>query len=347
MLEAESSDDQNSQGGDDRPRPRLGFLGIGWIGQHRLKSIAEARRAEIVGLADLNPGVVAAATLETPDADVGESLKDLLRMDLDGLVIATPTALHAEQAIAALESNVAVFCQKPLGRTEQETRAVIAAARCADRLIAVDMTYRFVRGIRKIKDIIEAGDIGEVYAMDLVFHNAYGPDKPWYYDSRLAGGGCVIDLGIHLIDMALWMSGSKIGGVSSRLFAQGKRVGPQDDRLEDYAAVRLDLESGATANLSCSWHLPAGRDAVIRASFYGTKGGLAVANVNGSFYDFTAEQFSGTSRKVLDEPPDSWGGRAVVAWAERLAESSAFDPEIESAVEVARVIDAIYANESR
>jgi predicted dehydrogenase len=207
------------------------------------------------------------------------------------------------------------------------------------------MTYRHVRGIEKIKDMIAAGEIGEVYAMDLVFHNAYGPDKPWYYDPKLAGGGCVIDLGIHLIDMAMWMSGSKVSGVSSRLFAQGKRVRPEDERLEDYAAVRLDLESGTTANVACSWHLPAGRDAVIRASFYGTKGGLAVTNVNGSFYDFLTEHFAGTARKTVDEPPDAWGGRAVVAWAERLAESAAFDPAIESAADVARVIDAIYERE--
>jgi predicted dehydrogenase len=342
MLETQSSDNHERQDGDKRPRPRLGFLGVGWIGQHRLKSIADARRAEIVGLADLNPGVVAAAALEVPGADVRESLEELLRMDLDGLVIATPTALHAEQATAALEANLAVFCQKPLGRTERETREVIETARRVDRLLAVDMSYRSVRAIRTIKDMIEAGEIGELYAMDLAFHNAYGPDKPWYYDPKLAGGGCVIDLGIHLIDMALWMSASEIAGVSSRLFAQGKRILPEDDRLEDYAAVRVDLASGATANLACSWHLPAGRDAVIRASFYGTKGGLAVTNVNGSFYDFTAEHFSGTARKTLVEPPDSWGGRAVVAWAERLSESAAFDPGIESAASVARVIDAIY-----
>src|ERR1051325_5151490 len=160
MFEPESTNGQ-TESDDKRPRPRLGFLGVGWIGQHRLKSIAEARRAEIVGLADLNPGVVAAAALETPGADVRESLQDLLRMDIDGLVIATPTALHAEQSISALEANVAVFCQKPLGRTEAETRAVIDAARRVDRLLNVDMTYRHVRGIQKIKDMIAAGEIGE------------------------------------------------------------------------------------------------------------------------------------------------------------------------------------------
>ena len=345
MSEAESTARQHEPELDTRPRPRLGFLGAGWVGQHRLQSIAAARRDEIVGLADLNPGVVAAAALEVPGVEVGESLQELLRMDLDGLVIATPTPLHAEHAKTALAANVAVFCQKPLGRTESETRDVIEAARRADRLLAVNMTYRFVRGIRKIKELITAGEIGEVYAMDLIFHNAYGPDKPWDYDPRLAGGGCVIDLGIHLIDMALWMSESSVARISSCLFAQGQAIRPQDNRLEDYATVRLDLENGASANLACSWNLPVGRDAVIRASFYGTKGGLSVRNVNGSFYDFIAEQFNGAALKTLDKPPDRWGGRAVVAWADRLAENSAFDPEVENAAEVARVIDAIYQSD--
>src|SRR3954468_19335585 len=128
MDEPDSNTKKQQEEDEKKCRPRLGFLGVGWIGQHRLKSIAEARRAEIVGLADLNPGIVAAAALEAPGADVGESLQELLRMDLDGLVIATPTALHAEQTIAALDAGVAVFCQKPLGRSERETRRVIDAA---------------------------------------------------------------------------------------------------------------------------------------------------------------------------------------------------------------------------
>ncbi len=341
MFEPESTNGQ-TESNDKRARPRLGFLGVGWIGQHRLKSIADARHAEIVGLADLNPGVVAAAALEVPGADVQESLQDLLRMDLDGIVIATPTALHPEQAIAALDARLAVFCQKPLGRSARETESVIEAARRADRLLGVDMSYRFVSAVREIKDRIDAGAIGDVYAIDLMFHNAYGPDKPWYYDPKLAGGGCVIDLGIHLVDMALWMTGANGAEVSSRLYAQGKRIRPEDHRLEDYATARLDLDSGATANLACSWHMNAGADAVIGASFFGTKGGLAIRNVNGSFYDFIAEEFIGTERKVIAEPPDSWGGRAVVDWAARLAESPAFDPAIESGGAVARVIDAIY-----
>jgi predicted dehydrogenase len=335
---------QNTAGVQPLSRlPRLGFLGIGWIGRHRLGAIAKSGAAEITGLSDFDFDAATAAASELSGVLAVESLNKLLQLELDGLVIATPTALHAENAVTALASGLAVFCQKPLGRTKAETERVIEAARRADRLLAVDMSYRYLRGVTKIKSLLDSQAIGELYALDFSFHNAYGPDKSWYYDPRLSGGGCVIDLGIHLVDMALWMLGSpRIESVSSRLFAQGSPVKKPDETLEDYAVARLDFETGATATLSCSWNLPAGRDAVIRASFFGTKGGLSIHNVGGSFYDFRCEQFTGTSRTILDQPPDEWGGRAAVGWVQQLSESRAYDPAIEQAKAVAAVVDRIY-----
>ena len=332
--------------GPSSRRPRLGFLGVGWIGRHRLDAVARSGLAEIVTVADYDSSAAASAA-EIARARVGRSLEDLVKMDLDGVVIATPTALHAEQAISALDAGVAVFCQKPLGRTAAETRRVIEAARRANRLLGVDMSYRFVRGIQKIYELVRSGTIGSVYAVDLVFHNAYGPDKRWYYDPLLSGGGCVIDLGIHLFDLALWMLDfPQVTEVSSRLFAQGRALRPGEPGLEDYAVARVDFAGGVTATVSCSWRLAAGRDAVIRAAFYGTEGGLALRNEQGSFYDFRAEHFVGTSRTVLDQPPDEWGGRAAVAWVTQLCGGQQYDPAIEGAADVAAIIDQVYGREA-
>jgi len=328
---------------EESPRPRVGFLGVGWIGRHRLQSILECGAVEIVAVADFDGAVARAAAGHIPGAVAVPSLDALLESELDGVVIATPTALHAEQATAALEKHTAVFCQKPLGRSADETARVIRAARRANRLLAVDLSYRFVRGIQKIKQMISAGEIGAVYVADLVFHNAYGPDKAWYYDRKFSGGGCLIDLGIHLIDLALWMLDfPEVQNVSSRLFSQGRPLQQLPGALEDYTLARLDLASGATVNLACSWRLPAGRDAVIRASFFGPAGGLCIQNVGGSFYDFCAQRLQGTNRMILDQPPDPWGGRAAVAWSERLRADKSFDAQIERAYPVAEVIDEIY-----
>jgi predicted dehydrogenase len=329
-------------------RPRLGFLGVGWIGRHRLEAIARSGMAEVAAIADPAPELVRQAAELAPDAILASSLEDLLEIDLDGLVIATPSALHAAQSVAAFERGLAVFCQKPLGRDAAEAQAVVRAASAADRLLGVDLSYRHISGMEQLRGLIQGGELGHVYAVNAVFHNAYGPDKAWFYDPALSGGGCVIDLGIHLVDLAMWMLNfPAVESISSQLFAQGEPLDGRPDRVEDYAAAVIGLAGGTALQLACSWKLPAGCDCVIEAAFYGTRGGAALRNAGGSFYDFTVERFHGTRRETLAGPPDEWGGRAAVDWAARLARGERFDPASERLVAVARTLDGIYGRRSQ
>lgn len=324
-------------------RPRLGFLGVGWIGRHRMEAVLETGAVEAAAIAEPDAAMATAAGELAPEAERVSSLDELLRLDLDGIVIATPSALHARQCLAALEAGVAVFCQKPLGRTAREVEAVVRAARERDLLLGVDFSYRHTEGMRRIRELVAGGALGRMHAADLVFHNAYGPDKPWFYDPAQSGGGCVMDLGIHLVDLALWtLDFPQVVNVASHLSAGGAPLAGTD-RVEDYAAATLELEGGAVLRLACSWRLHAGCDAVIGAEFYGTGGGAAFRNVNGSFYDFTAAHFTGTARHLLAAPPDGWGGRAAARWARRLAQGGGYDAEADRLVEVARVIDRIYS----
>jgi len=324
-------------------RPRVGFLGVGWIGRHRMQAIVDTGAVEVAGIADASPEMTAEAGKLAPKARAVSSLDELLDLRLDGLVIATPSALHAEQSIRALKQGAAVFCQKPLGRTAAEAQAVVDAAGAADRLLCVDLSYRYTESMGRIREIVRSGELGRVHALDVVFHNAYGPDKPWFYDPALSGGGCVMDLGVHLVDLALWaLDFPDVAGVSARLFAGGEPLVGHPDRVEDYAVATLDLGTGAVVQLACSWRLQAGRDAIISAAFYGTEGGAALHNVNGSFYDFTAERYRGTATETLSAPPDAWGGRAAADWAMRLAAGEGFDAGADRLVTVAQVIDRIY-----
>jgi len=324
-------------------RPRLGFLGVGWIGRHRMEAVLGTGFVDIVAIADASDEMAQEAGKLAPDAEIVSSLDDILDAGVDGVVIATPSALHAEQAIQALDRGVAVFCQKPLGRTAAEVNAVLEAARAADKLLGVDFSYRFTEGMQKIREIVHAGELGRIFAVDLVFHNAYGPDKPWFYEVEKSGGGCVMDLGVHLVDLALWtLDFPAVVQVSSALYAGGERLVAQPARVEDYAVASLDLETTACVQLACSWKLQAGCDAIISAAFYGTEGGAMLRNVNGSFYDFVAERYRGTAREILAEPPDAWGGGAVRDWAGRLAAGAGFEDDAERLAEVACVIDSIY-----
>ncbi|MBV8453259.1 MAG: Gfo/Idh/MocA family oxidoreductase, partial [Deltaproteobacteria bacterium] len=229
-------------------------------------------------------------------------------MDLDGIVIATPSALHATQAVAALERGFAVFCQKPLARNGAEAGRVIDAARNADRLLAIDMSYRYTHAISKMRELVQDGALGRIYAVDLVFHNAYGPNKNWYYKRDLAGGGCVIDLGIHLVDLALWMlDWPRVSSVEGRCYCHGEPLDASSEAVEDYAVASIRLESDAVVRLACSWKLPTIFDAVIAVKFYGTEGGVEFSNEGGSFYEFTSVYIRKRNRVTLSSPPDRWG----------------------------------------
>jgi predicted dehydrogenase len=320
--------------------PRLGFLGTGWIGRHRMLAIRDSGLANIAGICDPSPQCLDKVLADVPQARAASSLDELLAMQLDGIVIATPSALHAEQSIAALNAGVAVFCQKPLGRNAAEAAAVVDAARAANRLLGLDLSYRHVGAMEKVSEHI-AG-IGPVFAADLVFHNAYGPDKPWFYDLQRSGGGCVIDLGVHLVDALLWtLDFPQVTGVTSRLFHDGKPL--EQGQVEDYGVATLELSTGAVARLACSWRLHAGCDAQISATFHGTQGSLVFENTNGSFVDFRARLLNGTASQTLTEQPEDWGGCAAVRWTSRLARGETFDAnEARRFVEVAAVLDRIY-----
>jgi predicted dehydrogenase len=327
-------------------RPRLGFLGLGWIGLSRMESLAGLRGVEIAALADPDPDRMAAAAGVAPDAAHAASLEGMLEAGVDAVVIATPSALHAPQAVAALEAGCAVFCQKPLGRSAAEAARVVDSARAADRLLGLDLSYRHTRAAQVVAERVRSGELGSIHAVDLVFHNAYGPDKAWFHDPALAGGGCVMDLGIHLVDLALWTLGfPAVERVEGQLHHRGERIRGRAGVCEDHATATLELEGGAVVRLACSWGLHAGRDAVIRAGFHGTRGAAEMRNVEGSFYDLVAERYRGTSREVLASPPDDWGGRALRAWADRLVLDPRFDEGAAEFVRVAEVLDRIYGEE--
>jgi predicted dehydrogenase len=320
----------------------VAFVGLGWIGRHRLQAVAQQDIVEIVALADADRMAADQARQIAPAAAVVATFDEALAQAPDGVVLATPSALHAAQTIQALEAGVAVFCQKPLGRNASEVNAVVDTARRVNRLLGVDVSYRHTAALSRVRDLVREGSIGDVYAADLTFHNAYGPDKPWFYDISQSGGGCLLDLGVHLVDFLHWTFDAPATRVTGHVFSGGKRLPAGTPAVEDYAIGEIELASGLIARVACSWKLSAGRDALIDVLLYGTAGGLGFRNVGGSFYDFVAECYRGTQTHVLCAPPDEWGGRATVAWAQQLARSAAFDPEIHIASRVATTIDQLY-----
>jgi len=323
-------------------KPAISFLGVGWIGKNRLEAIRDSEQAEIVAVCDADPVTAHSVCLENK-LKLSPDYSQLLYQASDGIVIATPSAQHCEQVTDALNLGMAVFCQKPLARTAAETRALVEKAREKNCLLMVDYSYRYTEAMRHVKAAVDSGQLGKIFAVELVFHNAYGPSKAWYYAREQSGGGCLMDLGVHLADLLLWvLPDCEPEVLCSRLYAKGEPLKDARSGVEDYVDAFLQLKSGAIARLACSWNISAGTDAVIEIGFTGDKGAVKFSNVNGSFYDFKAELYQGTFRQVLSSPPDDWSGRAAVHWAKKLSDGNRFDRQAETYIKTAELIDEIY-----
>jgi predicted dehydrogenase len=323
--------------------PSLGFLGLSWIGKTRMEKLLDSRYGEGKAICDVNPKNVYEALKVVPKANVYSSLEELLEEDLDGIVIATPSALHAKHTLACLKAGKAVFCQKPLGRNLQETRQIVEEAHRVDKLLGVDYSYRFTEGMRQIKTIVDEGQLGQVYAIETVYHNACGPDKSWFYDPQLSGGGCLMDLGSHLIDLILWILKFPAVEIESTCIrGKGKPIVNHWEEVEDYATTQFKTSNGVHVQMSCSWNLPIGKDAEIIFRVFGTKGGVSFHNVEGSADEFECAFYKGKEKTILSSPPDEWGSKALINWSKDLAKSSGYRNQAEEFIRSASVLDEIY-----
>jgi predicted dehydrogenase len=310
----------------------------------RLESVAAGGRAAVAAICDPDGERRARARDVAPGAVERGSLEAVLDLpDLDGVVLATPNDLHAWQAVAALRRGLAVFCQKPLGRDAAETERVVAAAAEAGRPLGVDLCYREVAAVRAARRALRAGRAGRPFAADLVFHNAYGPQSQWFGRRSSAGGGCLLDLGTHLLDLAHHLLGGGAVDLRSAVTLRaGAPVGTGGDEVEDYATAELAL-AGCEVRLAASWNLPIGRGCRFEATVYGDRGAVSIGNVGGSFYDFRSELWNGDTSELLCVPGDDWGGRALAAWAADLAGGAGYRAsEGARLVQLAGTLDRIY-----
>src|SRR5690606_16022368 len=174
---------------------RLGFVGAGWIGRNRMEALLKSGSAEITAIADPAIECLNESKKIAPDAKTFSNIDELIsENEIDGIVIATPSAFHSKQTKLALEKRIPVFCQKPLATNFYDSSDVVNCARSSNLLLGVDFSYRYTEAFQKSDSIINSGEIGNVYSVDLIFHNAFGPCKDWFYDISQSGGGGVIDL---------------------------------------------------------------------------------------------------------------------------------------------------------
>ena len=274
---------------------RVGVIGLG-IGRHHIRGFQTHPAAEVVALADLDE-----ARLDEIGAQYGvdkryPSGEQMLEQEaLDVVSVATPNKFHRSLTIAALEAGCHVLCEKPMAMNAEEARAMLAAAEKADKRLMIDFSYRFSEQSQALKAQVESGILGEVYFARTLWHRRHGLPRfgGWFGQKALSGGGPLIDLGVHRLDLALWLM-----GYPRPVWVMGRTYNPiasvlaaeqgVDYDVEDLAVAMISFENGATLEIEASWAAHVQEKEWMETRLFGTKGGLVQRNLNET-YEFEAE----------------------------------------------------------
>jgi len=286
----------------------VGIIGTGGIfhGAHA-EAWKDMPDAQVVAMCDVKPEKCAkwAEEYGVAEKHIFEDYRDLLKVkDLDAVDICTPNLYHSEIAVAALEAGLHVFCEKPDAVNAAEAQKMLDAANKTDKTLMVMRNNRFRPDTRWLKRFIDDGHMGEVYTGRCGWIRRRGiPGKGgWFTTKALSGGGPLIDLGVHMIDLALWLMGNPkpvaVSGATYCKFAdnyaaadsehakfgEGDAGGTFD--VEDLAIGFIRFDNGASLQVECSWASNIEQE----ENFVELRGTKAGASVGGGPLKVFAEQ---------------------------------------------------------
>ncbi|MEM7806742.1 MAG: Gfo/Idh/MocA family oxidoreductase [Planctomycetota bacterium] len=334
---------------------RVGIVGCGpqGISKTHLPGWEASPHTEVTACCDVDLASAEAFAKTNSIAHALGSYDDLLADDtIDVIDLAVPTAHHASMTIRALEAGKHVFCEKPLAPTPGEIEEIIAARDAAGKLTCTMQNQRYVPEAKSLKRRFDAGDLGDVYHARLWFlRRDRLPVRPGFIYKEHSGGGPCIDVGVHILDLAMWLMGHRkpvaVTGVARKEVAAqpgawsewGGDV-PADMDVEDFAAGFIRLDDGATIILEVSWllHHP---ELEFKAWFYGQRGGAI-------FPDATLFHSDNEAKEVYDVQltprPESLKGHALccIDFAEALATGGQSPVPAEQSLAVMRILDALY-----
>ena len=343
---------------------RVGIIGVGGIanGKH-MPALSKLENVEMVAFCDIieERAVKGAEKYGTPDAKVYTDYRDLIaRDDIDVVHICTPNLYHAEMTVAALESGKHVMCEKPMAINYEGAKAMVEAAKRTGKKLTIGYQSRHRADSQYLKSYIDDGGLGEIYyAKALAVRRRAVPTWGVFLDEEKQGGGPLIDIGTHALDLTLWFMDNyrweSVMGVSYKKVSQRENAanawGPWDPKkftVEDSAFGFIRFENGASVFLESSWALNTLHTAEAVCILCGTEGGADFSDglrINGEKY----------SRLYTIKPELKLGG---VAFYEGRSESPSdiearlfydaiandTDPVVlpEQAAVVTQILEAIY-----
>jgi len=245
-----------------------GVIGLG-MGQNHLYGYDKTPGVKVWAIADLDEGKLKNFSRKYSVPHSFKGYRELLKLrELDVVSIALPNFLHFPVTIEALEAGKHVLVEKPMALNSQEAEKMVKVAREKKRILMVGMNYRYIPEIHILKKFIEQGELGDIYYIKAVAlrRKTFSKDfVTWFKDKEKSGGGGLIDMGPHILDLSLWMADdfnvTSVYGVTYNKFMP----------VDDLASALIKLKSGVTINLEISWETFTKPQFFL--NFFGTKGG--------------------------------------------------------------------------
>lgn len=339
---------------------KVGIIGVGGIAQVHVPGWVASEDAELVAGSDIDEKTLARwgaeNGIERLVVDPAELFDD---PEIDIIDICTPSSYHAPLTIAALDAGKHVLCEKPLAPTPAEIESMIAARDRSGKLLMTAQHHRFDTESMVLKGEIDEGALGEVYhARGWMLRRAAAPLRPGFILKEQCGGGACIDIGVHILDLSLWLMGNpqpvSVTGVARTELAHkpgafsiwGGAI-PQEMDVEEFAAAFVRFENGATLVLEVSWLLHHGTpDEDMQLWLYGQDGGCHWPKCEIYDSDRSRQQLYDRTL-LLGNKRNSLKSHALecVAFADAVKRGLPSPVPAEQSLDVMRILDGVYRSQ--
>ena len=252
-------------------KSKIGVIGLGGVAQLvHLPNLSKLPNAELTAVCEINKSRLMTIAEKFNIKERYSNYKDMLeKSEMDAVIIATPTSTHADIAVDCLEAGKDILVEKPLARSYQEAKRIVDCAKKNKRKLMVGMNLRYRPDTMLLRSFINSNEIGEPFYVKCGWIRKQSSSEKWFTKKEESGGGVIIDLGIHLLDLALWLlQYPEIASVSSQNFHHYTK------NVEDTSISCIKCKNSAVINLEVSWSLPVEKDHFF-LDVYGTRGSFS------------------------------------------------------------------------
>lgn len=256
----------------------VAVIGVGWPGREHLKSYLQLPNVQVAALCDINEELVRKVAAEHKVGEVFTDHRQLLaRSDIQAVSVCLPNFLHSQVSIDALRAGKHVLCEKPPALNARQARQMAGAARKHRRVLMYAMVLRYGHQAQTIRRYVDSGRLGDIYFGHAAYVRRRGIPigaGGWFVDKKRAGGGALIDIGVHALDRCWYLMGCpKPAAIMGTSYQKFGHVVPKDVHfdVDDASFGMVRFANGASLLLEATWAINLPNQQVTRIA--GTRGG--------------------------------------------------------------------------